>query len=316
MKTTWEILRQTFRQWRQDEAFMLAAALAFYAAVSLAPLVTMSLSFASVFYGEEALRGELVTQVRGYTGKSGAEVIQNILASAHRHGSGGPAGLSVGLLLVGASAVFAQLQRAMNRVWNVSPKPGRPWFQLLRVRLLSVALVLGVGALLIAFTAAGALLSGVGNFVTHLPAPGVAMLWQAVNFLLGVTVFTGLFAALFKLLPDAIIRWRDVWVGALATALLFNVGRLGIGFYLGRYAPGSAYGATGSLVVLLLWLYFSALILFLGAELTQVLARRLGTRIRPAEHAHRVSVRALPVDDDGNPILEPRAGAAGCGPGK
>ncbi|RYD61106.1 MAG: hypothetical protein EOP84_36140, partial [Verrucomicrobiaceae bacterium] len=128
-------------------------------------------------------------------------------------------------------------------------------------------------------------------------------LWQGGVFLLGVAVFTVLFAALYKFLPDAVIAWRDVWVGALVTSVLFNIGRLAIGLYLSKSAPGSPYGATGSLVVLLLWIYFSALILFLGAEFAQVYARHFGRRIRPAKHAYRTSVVALPVDDEGHPIL-------------
>ena len=135
----------------------------------------------------------------------------------------------------------------------------------------------------------------------------MAFVWQATNFLIGIAVFTVVFAALFKLLPDAIILWRDVWVGAFVTSVLFNLGRLAIGFYLGKTAPGSAYGATGSLVVVLLWIYYSASILFLGAEFTQVFARQLGRGIRPAAHAYRTSTVALPIDEEGNPVLNPQA---------
>ena len=303
-KTTWTILRQAFNQWMQDGAFSLAAALAFYAAISLAPLVTISLSFASMFYGEEALQGELVEQVQTYVGEPGAEVIQNILASASQRGSGLSAWISLGMLLIGSSAVFAQLQYSLNTVWNVTPRPDASWWHTIKIRLISIALVFAIGLLLLAFTIGGAVLSAVANFVTGLSAPGMEFLWQTIVFLIGVAIFTGLFAALYKYLPDAVIGWRDVWVGALATSVLFNLGRLAIGLYLGKSAPGSAYGATGSLVVLLLWLFYSALILFLGAEFAQVYARHCGRRIRPAENAYRTSVVALPVDDDGNPILD------------
>lgn len=310
MKTVWEILRKTFGQCRDDGALVQAAALAFYAAISLAPMVTIILAFASLFYGEVALRGELVAQVKRYVGPSGAEVIQDILVNARRSGSDRFTIVSVGILLAGSSAVFARLQKALNTVWNVAPKPHRRWQHTLKARLVSVALVLGIGMLLLAFTLAGVVLSGVANFVTRLSIPGAQTLWQSVNFLLGVAACTGLFALLLKFLPDAVIRWRDVWLGALATSTLFNVGRLGIGFYLGRFAPGSAYGTAGSLFAVLLWLFYSAVILLFGAELTQVLARRFGTRIRPAAHAHRTSTLALPVDDDGNPLLPEEARAA------
>ncbi len=305
MRTAWEIIRQALRQWKQDGAFTLAAALAFYAAVSLAPLVTMSVSFASLFYGEEALRGELVLQVERYVGGAGAEVIQSILASARTRGSGVSAALSIAVLLIGASAVFAHLQAALNAIWNVAPAPARPWTHSLKLRLISVALVLGIGLLLFAFTLAGAALSFVSGFVADRSGLGGELPWHAATFLFGVAIFALLFAALFKLLPDAIIRWKDVWLGALITSALFNIGRLAIGIYLGKFAPGSVYGTAGSLVALLLWLYYSALILFLGAELTQVLARRFGQRIRPAAHAYRTSAVTLRVDDDDQPILEP-----------
>ena len=307
-KAAWQTVSQALKQWQQDKAFVLAASLAFYSAISLAPLLTMSLSFASIFYRQDtALREQLVAQLGYYIGTAGADVAEAILSNASERGSGVSALFSIVMLLVGASAVFAQLQMSLNAVWNVAPKPKRPWAHTLKVRLVSVALVLGIGALLLAFTVAGAVLAGVSDFVTGFSAPGVELLWQLVNFLVGVAAFALLFAALFKFLPDAIIRWRDVWLGALITSVLFNLGRLAIGLYLGKAAPGSAYGAAGSLVALLLWLYYSALILFLGAELTQVLARRFGRRIRPAAYAYRTSTLALPVDDDGNPILHREA---------
>jgi membrane protein len=304
MKTTWTILSQVLRQWQQDGAFALAAALSFYAIISLAPLVTMSLSFASMFYGEEALRGELVVQVKEYVGEPGAEVIQNILANATKRASGFSAWMSLGILLVGASAVFAQLQYSLNTIWNVALRPDSSWWPTIKTRLVSIALVFGIGLLLLVFTIGGAVLSRVADFVTRMPAPGMEFLWQSVAFLVGVAVFTLLFAALYKFLPDALIGWRDVWVGALATSVLFNLGRLAIGLYLGKSAAGSAYGAAGSLIALALWIFYSALILFFGAEFAQVYARHCGRRIRPAKNAYRTSTVALPVDDDGNPILD------------
>jgi membrane protein len=302
MRTVWQIVARAFQQWRQDRAPSLAAALSFYTVVSLAPLVTMSLSFAALFYGDEALRGELVSEVERYVGPAGAEVIQSILANARLRGSGPAAWISIVMLLVGASAGFAQLQAALNAVWNVAPKPDLPFWRTLSVRLLSMALVLVVGLLLLVFTATGALLAGIVRLVGG-PGSSTEALWQAADSLLGIAVTTALFAAMFKFLPDAIIRWRDVWVGALITAVLFNAGRLAIGLYLGHSAAGSAYGAAGSLVAVLLWIYYSSLILLLGAEFTQVYARRFGLRIRPAAHAIRTSMVPLPVDDDGNPIL-------------
>lgn len=299
LKTAWEIIRAAARQWQEDRSLMLGAALAFYVAVSLAPLVTISLALASAAYGEEALQGHLVWQVQRYVGPAGAEVIQEILANTRERRWGWAPAFSFLTLLLGASASFVQLQRALNAVWNVEPSPGRPWRHTVRARLMAVLLVAATGVLLILFTLGGAVLSAVAGFVYGLSAPWVETFWQGLNFLLGVLVFTGIFGALFKVLPDAVIRWRDLWAGALFTSVLFNGGRLLVGLYLGKWAPGSAYGSAGSLVAVLLWLYFSALILLLGAEFTQVYARRLGARIRPVRHARRVRLVPVEVDEEG-----------------
>lgn len=303
MRTAWEILRQSVTQWLQDRAFELAAALSFYAAISLAPAVTMTLSVASLFYGEAAVRGELVSRVEGVVGEPGAEVIQNILASTTESPSGIFAVGSFVMLLVGASIVFVQLQSALNTVWNVAPKPTLSFWYTVKLRLLSMGLVLSVGFVLLASMILSAVLSAIRDFVTGV-SPFAGALWQSGNFVIGVLVAALLFAALFKLLPDAHIGWKDVWVGALITALLFNIGRVAIGVYLARTAAGSAYGAAGSLITLLLWIYYSSLVMLLGAEIAQVYARKIGTRIDPAPHAYRISSIRIPVDEEGEPILK------------
>jgi membrane protein len=302
MHEVWKIVKQAVRQWQQDRAFELAAALSFYAIISLAPIVTMTLSVASLFYGEEAVRGELVSRVAGVVGEPGAEVIQDILANASQSGSGLLALFSLVMLLVGASIVFVQLQSALNTVWNVAPKPTLTFWYTVKLRLLSMGLVLSVGFVLLISMVLSAVLSAIGNMMTEV-SPLAGTLWQSGNFVIGIAVATLLFAALFKLLPDARIAWRDVWVGAFVTSVLFNVGRVAIGLYLAHSAAGSAYGAAGSLITLLLWIYYSTLVMLFGAEVAQVYARRFGKRIQPAAHAIRISSANLPVDEDGNPVL-------------
>ncbi|CAN5782266.1 YihY/virulence factor BrkB family protein [soil metagenome] len=302
MGEIWTLLKQAVRQWQQDRAFELAAALSFYAIISLAPAVTMTLSVASLFYGEAAVRGELVSRVEGVVGEPGAEVIQNILATTAESRSGLFAIASFVMLLVGASIVFVQLQSALNAVWNVAPKPTLTFWYTVKLRLLSMGLVLSVGFVLLVSMVLSAVLSAIQDFVTDM-SPLAGTLWQSGNFVIGVVVVALMFAALFKLLPDARIAWSDVWVGAFITSLLFNVGRWAIGLYLAHSAAGSAYGATGSLITLLLWIYYSSLVMLLGAEIAQVYARRFGKRISPAPHAIRVSSANLPVDEDGNPII-------------
>jgi membrane protein len=302
VKTLWSILKQAFQQLQEHRAFELAAALAFYSAISLAPLITVILSVATFFYGAEAVRGELMHQVEYLLGSQGAEVVQTILANAKQTGSGLFGIIGLVTLLVSASAVFIQLQSALNTIWEVAPRPDLSWKYTIRLRLVSMALVAGAGIFLILLVILSAVLAAVAKFIAEV-TPSLQSLLGLVDFIVSIGVLTFLFAMIFKILPDAVIRWKDVWLGALTTAILFALGKLAISLYLGKSAPGSAYGAAGSLIALLLWIYYSALILFFGAELTQVYARRIGERIQPAPHAQRVSTMALPVDDDGNPIL-------------
>ena len=303
MKTLWSILKQAVRQLLEDRAFELAAALAFYSVISLAPLVTVILSVATFFYGADAVRGELMHQVEYLLGSQGAELVQTILANAKQKGSGVFAIIGLIILLVSASAVFSQLQSALNAIWRVAPRPDLSWKYTVRLRLVSMALVVGAGLFLILLVISSAVLAAVAEFIAKV-TPGLQSLWGLVDLVFSIGVLTFLFAMVFKILPDVIIRWKDVWLGALTTAVLFAFGKLAISLYLGKSAPGSAYGAAGSVIALLLWIYYSAVILFFGAELTQVYARRFGRRIQPASHAHRVSSIAVPMDEEGNPILD------------
>jgi membrane protein len=302
VKTLWSILKQAVRQLQEDRAFELAAGLAFYSVISLAPLITVILSVATFFYGAEAVRGELMHQVEYLLGSQGAELVQTILANAKQGGSGIFGIVGLVMLLISASAVFIQLQSALNTIWQVAPRPDLSWGYTIRLRLVSMALVVGAGMFLILLVILSAVLAAVAAFITKV-APSVQSLWGLVDLVFSIGVLTFLFAMIFKILPDAVIRWKDVWPGAFTTAILFALGKLAISLYLGKSAPGSAYGAAGSVIALLLWVYYSAVILFFGAELTQVYAGRFGTRIQPAAHAYRVSSMALPVDEDGNPIL-------------
>jgi membrane protein len=302
VKTLWSILKQAVRQLQEDRAFELAAGLAFYSVISLAPLITVILSVATFFYGAEAVRGELMHQVEYLLGSQGAELVQTILANAKQGGSGIFGIVGLVMLLISASAVFIQLQSALNTIWQVAPRPDLSWGYTIRLRLVSMALVVGAGMFLILLVILSAVLAAVAAFITKV-APSVQSLWGLVDLVFSIGVLTFLFAMIFKILPDAVIRWKDVWPGAFTTAILFALGKLAISLYLGKSAPGSAYGAAGSVIALLLWVYYSAVILFFGAELTQVYAGRFGTRIQPAPHAYRVSSIALPVDEDGNPIL-------------
>jgi membrane protein len=288
--TIWGLLKATFSQWRKDQASLMAAALAYYTVFSLAPLLIIVIAIAGSVFGEQAAKGELVTQIQGVIGKDGAQLIQTAIENASKlDPTQGPIPtlINIGFLLSGATVVFGQLQNSLNRIWEVQAKPENSIKHFLRKRLLSFSMVLVIAFLLLVSLVISTLLVILGNFLRDL-VPGFTYLWQLLNFFVSFGIVTLLFAMIFKILPDANIAWKDVWMGAAITAVLFDIGKFLLGFYLGHTSLASAYGAAGSLVIILTWVFYSAQILFLGAEFTQVYVRKWGKEIVPAEYAMRV----------------------------
>ncbi|MCE9552213.1 MAG: YihY/virulence factor BrkB family protein [Planctomycetes bacterium] len=275
------LLQQTVNDWLADKAPRLGAALAYYTIFSLPPLMVLSVALAGLFFRKDVAQGELLRQLRDLLGKEGAEAIQQMIASAQQPEKGILATLlGIVVLLFGASGVFGELQDALNTIWGVEPKTGRGLWGIVKARFLSFAMILGTGFLLLVSLVLSTMLAAAGKWAgNYLPVPEPIL--QILNFLISVLVITVLFAMIFKILPDARIAWHDVWIGALATALLFSAGKFLLGIYLGRASIGSAYGAAASLIVLLVWVYYSAQILYLGAEFTQAYAHMYGTRILP-----------------------------------
>lgn len=279
----WDLLKTTWKEWNEDEASLLAAALSYYTAVSIAPLLVLVLVIVGLFLGEAAAEGQLVTQLRAAMGTEGAQFLETVIDNADQPTLASTAGiLSFLTLLWGSTNVFAQLQNSLNKIWNVERKPGAGIMANLRSRLLSFTMVLGVAFMLLVSLVMSTVLSVFVEWGRGF-LPGADWIWQAVNFLVSFGVITLLFAAIFKVLPDVKIAWRDVWLGAVVTALLFTIGKYLLGLYLAN--AGSSYGAVGSLVVFLLWVFYSAQILFMGAEFTQVYARRYGSGIQPDKGA-------------------------------
>jgi membrane protein len=290
----WWLLKETYAEWRRDKALRFGAALSFYTVFSLPPLLFLVVSIAGVVYGEEATRGHLVGQVEGLIGERGAEAIQAILQHTGDETKGIAATiLGVVVLIIGATAVFVELQDSLNAIWEIREKRNRTLLSILRTRILSFAIVLGIGFFLVVFLVLSALVAALGGVLRDfwfVPAHVVYLL-HALNFLVSFLVITVLFAMIYKVLPHARIAWRDVWLGAAATAFLFTIGKLFVGLYLGGSGIVSAYRATGSLIILVVWIYFSAQIFFFGAEFTQVYARRGGREIEPSDHAERIHER-------------------------
>jgi membrane protein len=280
-RNVWPLIKDTANDWLDDEAPRLAASLAFYTLLSLAPLIVITVAIAGLALGPEAAKGQIAGELGAIVGSDAAKGVETVVANAKAPASGTLATvLGVLALCVGATGVFGELQYSLNRIWEVKAKPGRGIWGEVKDRFFSFTMVLGVAFLLLVSLVLSAALSAIGRSFAN-ALPGGELVWQVVNFVFSFALITGLFALIYKVVPDAEIRWPDVWPGALVTALLFTLGKSLLGIYLGKASVGSAYGAAGSLVVLVVWVYYSAQILFLGAEFTQVYARRRGSEIKP-----------------------------------
>lgn len=293
LKVFWQLLRAAFKDWQDDDCSRMAAALAYYTVFSLAPLLVIAIAIAGAIFGQAAAQNEIVAQIEGLVGSEGARAIQAAIQNANQPDTSSLASIiSIIALLFGASGVFVQLQTSLNEAWEVEAKPGKGMMNFIRKRLLSFSAVLGIGFLLLVSLVVSAVISGLSAYLSQM-IPGAEYIWHVLNLIASLIVISFAFALIYKYLPDVIIRWSDVWVGAITTAVLFNIGKFAIGFYLGRGSIGSTYGAAGSLAILLAWVYYSAQILFFGAELTQVYARRFGSRIVPDENSVRIQEKAV-----------------------
>jgi membrane protein len=274
----YDISRRAIAAWIEDRAPSMGAALAYYTLFSMAPLLLIVISLAGLMFGAEAARGEIVDQLRGLMGDTGANAVQQLLESVNWPAGGLLATLvGIGLMLVGATTVFAELQSTLDHIWRAPARHEPGLWTLLRSRLLSFGVILGVGFLLIVSLVFSAALAALQRW--WLPWLGQWELWATgLNVAISFGLMTALFAMIYKLMPRVRIAWSDVWVGALVTALLFSVGPSLIGLYIGHSAVASGFGAAGSLVVLLIWIYYSAQIFLLGAEFTWVYAHQLGSR--------------------------------------
>jgi membrane protein len=279
------LLKDTFREWREDGANRLAAALSYYTTFSLAPLLVLIIAIAGLAGGREAAQTQTMAQVEELLGFEGREFVEGMIESASEPETGIAATfIGAVTLLFGALGVFGELQNSLNTIWEVKPRPAKNWVDGVRrfiiKRLLSFTMVLGIGFLLLASLVVSAVVSAFGEYIGgRWP---MADFWLAlINFIISFIVITFLFAMIFKFLPEIKIAWKDVWLGAAVTSALFSLGKFLIGLYLGRSTVGSTFGAAGSLAILLIWIYYSAQILFFGAEFTQVYANRYGSRIVP-----------------------------------
>lgn len=300
LRTIWLIMADSFMAFFGGQPFRLAAALSYYSLLSMAPLLLIVIGTAGFVFGEGVVQEEIIEQARVLTGEEGAALVRTVIANTERlKRDVFSIVLGGGLMLFGATTVFAQLQNALNQVWQVEAAPGNALLGFLRHRLLSFALILSLGFLMMVSLIASAILAALQGYLDTLGF-GTIEWWRFVNNALSFTFATALIALIFKYLPDAVIEWRNVWLGALITSILLLIGRYLIGLYLGEASIGSVFGAAGSVVVFMVWVYYAALIFFFGAEVTHVVARYRGERVRPSDHARRAAAdEAEPYRESG-----------------
>lgn len=283
--TAYSFTKAAFEQWSDDQVPRLGAALAYYTLFSLAPMLVIASAVVGLVLGDEAARGEIVGGLQGFVGEDTARLIESLIRGVSKP-SHGIVATVVGIISLGlgATTTFMELQGALNAVWKVRPKRGRGLRGMLRDRVLSFLMVIAIGALLVVSVVVSAAIAAISRF-PGLSVPGLALVAQLLNIAVSLAMMTALFAMIYKVLPDVRLAWRQVWVGAAVTSVLFTVGKYLIGLYLGRAGVSSAYGAAGSVAVLLLWIYYSAQILLFGAELTYVYANRYGPPVQPIANA-------------------------------
>ena len=306
------ILKATANEFIENNSFRHAAALSYYTIFSLPPLLLIVITTASSVYGAEAVTGQIYGQIRGLVGPDSAKFLQDSIAEFTKQQKSGVAAIiGVGTLIFAATTFFVTLQGSINDIWNLKVKPRSGIWQFVRDRLLSFGLILSVALLLLISFVVSAVLSVFTDYLQRLLPELAVFFIRAIDVALSLGITTLLFALIYRFLPDAIIRWRDVGIGAFITALLFLVGKYLIAFYIAKSNPGSAFGAAGSAIVLLLWINYSSLIIFFGAEFTQEFADAFGQKVQPKSHAVRIETREVPEGETNEEISTGRPRSIG-----
>lgn len=302
-KGIWNVLKATFNGFNDHKVTKLSGSLAYYTVFSMAPLLVVVISLCGIFLGQEAAQGKIYAQLAGFMGKETALQLQEIVSKA-AIGDKGTLAFIIGLvtLLIGATTVFADIQDSINSIWGLKAKPKRGWLKMLQNRFLSFSVIISLGFLLLVSLVITALLDGFNARLQARFSEVSVVVFYVLNQLLTLAVISLIFAVIFKVLPDAKIKWRDVLFGSVVTAILFMLGKFGISLYIGQSDVGSTYGAAGSLVILLLWTYYSSIILYIGAEFTKAYAVAYGSEIHPSDYA--VTTKEIEVETGNNSVQE------------
>ena len=286
VKNFWGLLKETFRQWSEREPFNNSIIISYYTIFSLPGLLVIIITTAGYFYDEKKITSQITSQIESTVGGDTATDVEKIVQKASETKDSVIASiLGVATLLFGATGVFYQLQQILNKMWEVKPKPKQKILKLIRDRIFSFGLILVVGFLLLVSLILSAALVAVGDWVSGHISESLQVAFKILDFVVSLGVVTLLFASIYKFLPDAKISWKDVWIGALMTSVLFVIAKFALGIYFGQSDPGSTYGAAGSIVLIMLWVSYAGLILLFGAEFTQVYANRYGKKVQPVSTA-------------------------------
>jgi membrane protein len=299
LKVIGQVLVQTFKNFMGDKILKYSAALAYTTVFSMGPLLVVIIFLCSIFLGEEAITGEIYNQMKGFVGPDAALQLQTIIKNASLSGKETTAAvIGIVTLLFSATAVFAEIQDSINTIWGFKAKPQKGFWQFIRTRFLSFSIIVSLGFLLLVSLAVTSLIEGLSNRLKAFFPDITVVVFYILNLVISFAVITILFALIFKVLPDAKTKFKDILPGAIASGILFMIGKFGISFYIGQSDIGSTYGAAGSLVVLLLWVYYSAIILYIGAEFAQAWSVHKGSSIQPNDYA--VTLKKIEVETDKN----------------
>jgi membrane protein len=295
-KGLWEVLKDAFKGFADDRVTKLSGSLAYATVFSMAPLLIMIISLAGIFLGTEAVEGKIYGQLAAFVGHDTAVQLQDMIKHASLAGKSKIAAIIGGIsLLVGATAVFAEIQDSINNIWGLKAKPKKGWLKIIQTRLLSFSLIATLGFLLLVSLGISALVEALNNRLKAYFPEVTLVIFYILNILITLLITAVIFGVVFKVLPDAKVKWKDIWIGAIATSILFMLGKFAISFYISKSNVGSTYGAAGSLVILLLWVYYSSIILYFGAEFTNAYALKFGSKIMPNDYA--VTTKTIEVEN-------------------
>lgn len=295
-------IKQVFTEFSEDNILKYSASLAYYTIFSLAPLLIVIISLCGILFGREAIQGHVYSQIKDLVGSAAAVQIQDSIKNIHVTGHNFFASVvSIAVLIIGATGIFGEVQDSLNKIWGLKIKTKKTWWKLILNRILSFSLILSMGFVMVVSLLLNALISAFGNFLARYISDLSVVLIQISDIVLAFLATTFLFSLMFKMLPDAKIKWKDVFIGGLITSVFFTLGKLGIGYYLGSSNLTTVYGAAGSILIIMVWVYYSSIILYFGAEFTKVYAKVYGGKIFPNEYAIWIKTEEIQV---ANPALK------------